>query len=328
MDLSLDDVIKQNKKSRPAKSGGGGGGGRGGGRNRSGGDGGRGGANRRVGVQNGGRRRSDPLRRTSQEGVRKQTQERGPAKVADLRQNVGNSEKKKEALLVISNLDVAVTDSDIKDLFLEFGELKRANVNYDRNGVSLGTAEVIYKLMADAQKAFKQYNGVPLDGKPLDIKLAASQTDVFRSVPPAARSGGNRERRGGQGKGPRRASGGGGGGGARLGDRPPRTANGGREGGGRRGGRGGAGGRENRPKMSLEDLDKQLEDYANGGDGAAYGKSDDGAVNGKSGGGGGGGRRGGRGGGRRGGRGPKRPEVSAEDLDKQLDSYINRMEDD
>lgn len=242
---------------------------------------------------------------------------------------------------MISNLDASVTDSDIKELFVEFGELKRANVNYDRNGASLGTAEVIFRMTADAQKAFKQYNGVPLDGKPMDIKLAASQTDVFRSAPAAARSGGfggNRERRGagqgqvrGQGRDQRSS---GGGGGARGGDRPRTTTDGGRGGGGgggRRGGRGGgAGGRENRPKVSAEDLDKQLEDYNNGGDGANNGKSDDDAVKSKSGGGGGGGgRRGGRGGGgRRGGRGPKKPEVSAEDLDKQLDSYINKVEED
>ena len=67
--------------------------------------------------------------------------------------------------------------------------------------------------------------------------------------------------------------------------------------------------------MTAEDLDKQLEDYNTGGDGA---------VNGKSGGGGGGG-----GGRRRGGKGGnKKPVISAEDLDKQLDNYINKMDED
>ena len=78
MDQSLEDIIKQNKKNKPAKSGGGGGGDRN--RKSGGGGGGRGGGvggGRRGGAQNGGaRRRSDPLRRTSQGGVRKQTQER------------------------------------------------------------------------------------------------------------------------------------------------------------------------------------------------------------------------------------------------------------
>ena len=66
--------------------------------------------------------------------------------------------------------------------------------------------------------------------------------------------------------------------------------------------------------MTAEDLDKQLEDYATGGDGAINGKP-------ASGGGSGGGRR-------RGGKGPKKPTVSAEDLDKQLDNYINKMDED
>ena len=75
-----------------------------------------------------------------------------------------------------------------------------------------------------------------------------------------------------------------------------------------------------RPKVTAEDLDKQLEDYATGGDGVINGKPE-------SGGGGGGGGRGG-GGRRRGGKGPKKPTVSAEDLDKQLDNYINKMDED
>ncbi|KAH0451074.1 hypothetical protein IEQ34_021766 [Dendrobium chrysotoxum] len=73
--------------------------------------------------------------------------------------------------LYISNLDYGVSNEDIKELFSEVGDLKRSTTHFDRNGRPSGSAEVVYARRSDAIAAVKRYNNVQLDGKPMKIEI-------------------------------------------------------------------------------------------------------------------------------------------------------------
>ncbi|CAB3360183.1 Hypothetical predicted protein [Cloeon dipterum] len=259
MELSLDDIIKQTNQ------------GRGGGRRRGGGRGGRGASRRPIGgggVRGGGvmknKRRGGP---GGAAAFKRTPYARGDVEsqwTHDMFDTFGGKKGLMRTAgglpgsgkLLVSNLDYGVSDSDISELFGEFGKLRSASVHYDRSGRSLGSADVIFERRADAIKAMKQYNGVPLDGRPMNIQMPTSE--IASTVKISQRVGGgagNFGRRGG--------AGGGGGAGGAVGGGPKRggrTAGG--AGGKRGGGRGGRGGGKGKNKTA-EELDAELDAYLN-----------------------------------------------------------------
>ncbi|XP_011610844.2 aly/REF export factor 2 [Takifugu rubripes] len=243
VNMSLDDIIKLNKKAGSGREGG---------------------SSRPTG-RSSGRRPSRPAR-DRRDNFQRERNDRytpytRPSELPDKWQHdlfeehangPQSSEAEGSAKLLVSNLDFGVSDSDLRELFAEFGPLKEASVHYDRSGRSKGTADVHFELKADALKALKQYNGVPLDGHPMKIQQVTSQVEASSRTSTA---GGFDRTRLGQPKfdwGEKSRS-------ARGGNFRSR---GGRGGGGRGRGRGGGGGGGGgRPQLSAEELDAQLDAY-------------------------------------------------------------------
>jgi len=200
------------------------------------------------------------------------------------------------AKVTITNLDFGVSEQDIKELFSEFGTLKKTAIHYNAQGKSMGVADLVYARHADALKAIRQYNGVALDGRQMKLKLEGQQAAgglskpnivkrLTRGAAPMVKGrggqrgtfkvrggqrgtfkvrGGQRgtfKVRGGQ-RGTFKARGGARGQGAVRGQKPTRGQGATRGRGGARSGRGGRGGkRANQKPPTVEELDAQLDAY-------------------------------------------------------------------
>ncbi|KAI8029522.1 THO complex subunit 4A [Camellia lanceoleosa] len=151
LDMSLDDIIRNNKKS-----GGSNGNFRGRGRGRG----------RGFGSGLG------PARRFPNRAPTRTTPYLIPQMVQVQQMlAMGGSGSESATKLYVSNLDYGVSNEDLKVLFSEVGEVKRHSIHYDRSGRSKGTAEVVFTRQSDALTAVERYNNVQLDGKPMKIEL-------------------------------------------------------------------------------------------------------------------------------------------------------------
>jgi len=239
LNLGLDDIIRTGRTSNR-------GGGRGGQRGFRGRTGGRG-----NGQSNGFRTRGGGgLPRTSNAPVGRWKHDLFDNNSNQVRGAQRTSGVNSTTKLLISNLDYGVTTSDVQELFEDVGAVRVARVHYDENGQSLGTAEIIFERRADAVSAQQKYNGLNLDGRPMDIRLVGGVDDGSQPQKPNRGS---------------YANGNGGGGNQRSGFRNNNQQNGIRGGANRS--RGGGGGKQQqngnakKENVTAEDLDAELDAY-------------------------------------------------------------------
>lgn len=79
--------------------------------------------------------------------------------------------------IVVSNLHSSVTESDIKELFQEVGDLNDARL------VRTGVAEVIFKKEKDALKAVEVYHNRQLDSLPMKCLLVSPRASDHPTAP-------------------------------------------------------------------------------------------------------------------------------------------------
>ncbi|CCG81830.1 Predicted protein [Taphrina deformans PYCC 5710] len=72
--------------------------------------------------------------------------------------------------LYVTNLPYSVGWQDLKDLFRNAGHIIRADVQIGFDGRSKGTGTVLFDSTADAQNAYKQFQGYDWQGRMLDIR--------------------------------------------------------------------------------------------------------------------------------------------------------------
>jgi len=81
--------------------------------------------------------------------------------------------------IYVGNLSYNVTQEELKELFLKYGEVTSVNIIIDRDsGRSKGFGFVEMTSDADAQKAIQELNGTSLDNRELKVNQAKPRRDA------------------------------------------------------------------------------------------------------------------------------------------------------
>jgi len=87
--------------------------------------------------------------------------------------------------IMLTNLDPQLTEEDCHEIFQNVGPVTKTVIHYNRDGSSLGTAEVHFVNKNDAMRAVDEYDAAQIDGRPMYVKVIANKTPtVVQRAPP------------------------------------------------------------------------------------------------------------------------------------------------
>ncbi|MCJ1446195.1 MAG: hypothetical protein MMC23_006700 [Stictis urceolatum] len=88
--------------------------------------------------------------------------------------NLQSETMEQSAKLRVENLHYDLTEDDLSDLFESIAPITNLTLTYDRAGRSTGTAYVSYRSLASARSAIREFDGANANGQPIRLSLVPS----------------------------------------------------------------------------------------------------------------------------------------------------------
>jgi len=116
---------------------------------------------------------------------------------------IDSSHKENRMKLYVGNLSYEVSESDLKQMFEEFGKVESASIIMDKySGQSKGFGFVEMDSQTDAQSAMEALNGKDVKGRTLIVNEARPRPEGGGGRGPGGGGGGRGRGPGGGGRGP------------------------------------------------------------------------------------------------------------------------------
>ena len=80
-----------------------------------------------------------------------------PIRICKFEKKNSNKEKNINQSLLVKNIDSQMTQKEFDNIFLKFGEVESAKIEYDENGISKGFGYIYYSTENEAEEAKKKF---------------------------------------------------------------------------------------------------------------------------------------------------------------------------